>query len=103
MCIRDSYYDWLRDVRDPDRDGLIAVLQADETGLDHSPKFDAELGLTGGVGDDYTAAWHRVADPYAAVGRDPARMFALDRFIDEDVMINTIYAENPVSYTHLTL
>ena len=88
------YYDWLRDMRDPDRDGLIAVLQADETGLDHSPKFDAELGLSGDVGDDYTAAWHRVADPYAEVGRDPARMFALDRFIDEDVMINTIYAEN---------
>jgi glycogen debranching enzyme len=88
------YFDWLRDVRDPDRDGLIAVIQADETGLDESPKFDAYLGVTGDERPDYDAAWHRVADPYAEVGRDPARMFALDRFIDEDVMVNTIYAEN---------
>ncbi len=88
------YYDWLRDLRDPDRDGLIAVLQADETGLDHSPKFDAELGLSGDAEEDFTAAWHRVADEYAEVNRDPAGMFALDRFNVEDVMVNTIYAEN---------
>ncbi|HEX3507122.1 MAG TPA: trehalase family glycosidase [Candidatus Dormibacteraeota bacterium] len=88
------YFDWLHDVRDPDRDGLIAVLQADETGLDESPKFDEYLGVSGDDRPDYDAAWHRVADPYAEVGRDPTRMFSLDRFIDEDVMVNTIYAEN---------
>lgn len=88
------YYDWLRDVRDPDDDGLIAVLQADETGLDESPKFDDYLGVSGDQRSEYDAAWHRVADPYAEVSRDPRRMFELDRFIDEDVMVNTIYAEN---------
>jgi glycogen debranching enzyme len=88
------YFDWLHDVRDPDNDGLIAVLQADETGLDESPKFDEYLGVSGDNRPDYDAAWRRVADPYAEVGRDPVRMFALDRFIDEDVMVNTIYAEN---------
>ena len=88
------YFDWLRDVRDPDNDGLVAVLQADETGLDESPKFDDYLGVSGDNRPDYDAAWRRVADPYAEVGRDPVRMFALDRFIDEDVMVNTIYAEN---------
>lgn len=88
------FYDWVDRVRDPDRDGLMAMLQPDETGLDESPKFDEYLGVSGEVRADYNAAWHRVADPYAEVGRDPARMFALDRFIDEDVMVNTIYAEN---------
>ncbi|HEU5056613.1 MAG TPA: hypothetical protein VFU21_08800 [Kofleriaceae bacterium] len=88
------YYDWLDRVRDPDCDGLIAVLQPDETGLDHTPKFDAYLGVTTCSHAELTAAWHRVANPYAEVGRDPARMFALDRFVVEDVMINTIYAEN---------
>jgi glycogen debranching enzyme len=88
------YFDWLQDVRDPDGDGLVAVLQADETGLDESPKFDEYLGVSGDNRPDYDAAWRRVADPYAEAGRDPARMFALDRFIDEDVMVNTIYAEN---------
>jgi glycogen debranching enzyme len=87
------YFDWLHDVRDPDDDGLVAVLQADETGLDESPKFDDYLGVSGDNRPDYDAAWHQVADPYAEVNRDPVRMFALDRFIDEDVMVNTIYAE----------
>ena len=88
------YYDWLDRVRDPDRDGLIAVLQPDETGLDHTPKFDAYLGVATCDHAELTRAWHRVADPYAEVGRDPERMFALDRFVVEDVMVNTIYAEN---------
>jgi glycogen debranching enzyme len=88
------YYDWLDRVRDPDRDGLIAVLQPDETGLDHTPKFDDYLGVTTCGHAELTAAWHRVAGPYAEVGRDPEKMFALDRFVVEDVMVNTIYAEN---------
>jgi len=58
------YYDWLDRVRDPDRDGLIAT------------------------------AWERVAGPYAEVGRDPDRMFGLDLFVVEDVLVNSIYAEN---------
>ena len=95
------YYDWLDRVRDPDRDGLVAVLQPDETGLDHAPKFDAYLGVTTCSHEELTAAWHRVADPYAAVGRDPARMFALDRFVVEDVMVNTIYAENQLQLGRL--
>jgi glycogen debranching enzyme len=92
-----AYYDWCDRVRDPDRDGLIAVLQADETGLDMAPKFDGYLGIQDGRAamlDDFTAGWERVAKPYAEVGRDPARMFALDVFVVEDVMVNTIYAHN---------
>lgn len=88
------YYDWCDRVRDPDRDGLLAVLQPDETGLDHSPKFDRYLGIEGTDHDEFTAAWHRVADAYQEVGRDPRAMFDLDRFVVEDVMVNTIHVEN---------
>ena len=93
------YYDWCHEVRDPDRDGLITVLQADETGLDHSPKFDAYLGIDSSASANptaagFTAAWNRVADDYVGVGRDQRKMFALDRFVVKDVMVNTIYAEN---------
>ena len=88
------YFDWLDRVRDPDRDALVATLQPDESGLDHTPKYDAYLGITGTELSDYTAAWERVAGPYAAVGRDPAKMFALDRFVVEDVLVNSIYGEN---------
>ncbi len=88
------HFDWLDRVRDPDRDGLVATLQPDESGLDHTPKYDAYLGITGTELADYTAAWERVANPYGEAGRDPAKMFALDRFVVEDVLVNSIYGEN---------
>lgn len=89
-----AYYEWLARVRDPDGDGLIATLQPDESGLDHTPKYDAYLGVDGLEHRSFDAAWQRVASPYAAVGREPAKMFALDVFVCEDVLVNTIYAEN---------
>jgi glycogen debranching enzyme len=88
------YYDWLDRMRDPDRDGLIAVVQADETGLDHSPKFDAYLGIQEVTHEAFCRAWERVARSHERHGRDHERMFADDRFIVEDVMVNTIYAVN---------
>lgn len=88
------YHEWLDANRDPDRDGLIATLQPDESGLDHTPKYDAYLGIAHADHAEFTAAWERVAGPYTAVGRDQAAMFALDRFIVEDTLVNTIYAEN---------
>jgi glycogen debranching enzyme len=88
------YYDWLHEVRDPDGDGLIATLQPDESGLDHTPKYDAYLGIGEVTHQQYVDAWQRVAGPYGAVGRVPARMFELDVFVVEDVLVNTIYAEN---------
>jgi hypothetical protein len=88
------YYDWLDEMRDPDQDGLIATLQPDESGLDHTPKYDAYLGISKIEHAEFTAAWERVAGPYADVGREHAKMFALDKFIVEDVMVNVIYAEN---------
>jgi glycogen debranching enzyme len=88
------YYDWLDRVRDPDRDGLVAILQPDESGLDHAPKYDAYLGISGLAAEEFTAGWERVAGPYAEVGRDPDRMFGLDLFVVEEMLVNTIYAEN---------
>jgi len=88
------YYDWLDTVRDPDGDGLIATLQPDESGLDHTPKYDRYLGVTAPTLAEMTAAWERVAGPYDTVQREPAAMFSLDRFVVEDVFVNTIYAEN---------
>ena len=88
------YFDWLDRVRDPDRDGLIATLQPDESGLDHAPKYDRYLGLDRVEHAEFTAAWERVTGPYTAVAREPAAMFAAASFIVEDVLVNTIYAEN---------
>ena len=88
------YYDWLDRMRDPDRDGLIAILQPDESGLDHIPKYDRYLGVSNPTRDEFTAAWQRAVGPYAEMQRDHDKMFAADRFVCEDVLVNTIYAEN---------
>jgi glycogen debranching enzyme len=88
------YFDWVHAVRDPDGDGLMATLQPDESGLDHTPKYDAYLGIREVVHQEYVDAWQRVAGPYDTVGRVAERMFELDVFVLEDVLVNTIYAEN---------
>jgi hypothetical protein len=88
------YYDWLDKVRDPDGDGLIATLQPDESGLDHTPKYDRYLGISAPELGEFNAAWERVAGPYAERGRVHETMFSLDGFVVEDVLVNTIYAEN---------
>ena len=85
-------FDWLDRVRDPDRDGLIATLQPDESGLDHTPKYQDYLGVKGSRDADFTAAWDRVAAEWNEVGRDPAKMFERAAFVVEDVLVNTIYA-----------
>jgi len=88
------YFDWLDRMRDPDRDGLVAVLQPDESGLDQAPKYDEYLKVSPleKRHEAFTEAWERVANPYQAVGRDHEKMFALDVFVVEDVLVNTIYA-----------
>ena len=88
------YFDWLDRMRDPDRDGLIATLQPDESGLDQTPKYDEYIGASGSDLATFTAAWERIAGPYAEVNRDHDRMFALDIFVVEDALVNAIYAEN---------
>src|SRR3990172_3355516 len=43
-----SYYLWLSEHRDPDQDGLIAIIAPYESGLDQSPSYDPILGMSGG-------------------------------------------------------
>lgn len=94
-------FDWLDRVRDPDQDGLIAILQPDESGLDHTPKFQEYLGVTKVVDAEFTAAWERVAKAWNEVGRVPARMFERAAFVVEDVLVNTIYALGEQSLARL--
>ncbi len=95
------FFDWLDRVRDPDRDGLIATLQPDESGLDHTPKYQDYLGVTRVEDADFTAAWERVALAWREVERDPVRMFERAAFVVEDVLVNTIYALGELSLARL--
>jgi glycogen debranching enzyme len=89
-----SYYDWCDRVRDPDRDGLVAVLEPHETGTDQSPQFDRYLGVSGDDPAPYEAAWRQLMEAQADVRWDPRAIFGADRFVVEDVLVNALYAEN---------
>jgi glycogen debranching enzyme len=88
------YYDWCDRVRDPDPDGLIAVLEPHETGTDQSPQFDRYLGVSGDDPAPYEAAWRWLMEAQAELGWDARAIFDADRFVVEDVLINVLYAEN---------
>lgn len=88
------FYDWCDRERDPDRDGLIAILEPHESGMDQTPAYDAYLGVAGEEPSDFETAWLPLAENNAAGGHDAARIFERDRFVVEDVAVNVLYAEN---------
>lgn len=91
------FFRWLKAYRDPDDDGLVAIVQPDESGLDASPKFDILMGLDHrdppAVLPALTSSMHRLFATYAPDRDNHARLPALDVFNWEDVMVNTIYAD----------
>ena len=89
-----KFYEWLHNVRNPFGDGLIRVVQPDETGLDHSPKWDEIMNIQDEEHDSWDRGWHSICDPYDKFNRDPKKMIALNHFVVADVMVNVIYIEN---------
>jgi glycogen debranching enzyme len=91
------FFRWLKAFRDPDDDLLIATIQPDESGLDASPKYDRIMGVPMDPPEDtlptLTRSMDRLFAEYEPLRRDPARLLPLDRFVWEDVMVNTIYAD----------
>jgi glycogen debranching enzyme len=88
------YYDWCDRARDPDRDGLIAILEPHESGMDQTPAYDAYLGITNDDPATFEAAWRVVAEAGPAAGDRLDPRFAEDRFVVEDLAVNVLYAEN---------
>lgn len=98
-----AFYNWLHNVRNPYGDGLIRVIQPDETGLDHSPKWDEIMEITDEDHASWVRGWHSICDPYDESNRDPRAMIALNHFVVADVMLNTIYIENLMILAELFL
>lgn len=86
---------WLERVRDPDGDGLVAIIQPDESGLDASPKYDAAMGMhhdpPASVLPDLKDNMERLFRAYRDVPME--RQVALDVFVFADVLMNAIYAD----------
>ncbi len=87
-----AYYRWLRYHRDPDEDGLIAIIQPEEAGADCSPKYDEALQLEELTNQGFIAALRQVYAAYAPMRGDDRRILTADIFHFEDVLVNSIYA-----------
>jgi len=91
------FFRWLKAYRDPDDDGLVAIIQPDESGLDASPKYDRLMGISHDPPEEtlpgLRRSMRRLFEAYAPYRSDPARIPALGTFTWEDVMVNAIYAD----------
>jgi hypothetical protein len=99
------HFRWLERCR-VDAHDLALIGQPDESGLDHSPKYDVALGLGGVKPADYLAGWSAaMADlkgryPTRA-GYRPASARPDPGFAWADVLFNTVYADGLLSLARL--
>ena len=77
--------------RDPDNDGLVAVIQPEEAGTDCSPKYDEILGLEELSNRGFITALRKVYEAYEPLRHDDHAVLAADIFHVEDVLVNSIY------------
>src|SRR5207248_495687 len=85
-----AFYRWLAEARDPDLDGLIAIIQPDESGVDASPKFDPLMGYPKD-NDDLVRWIDWLYTQYAPLRFDDRAVLALDLFQVEELITNVIY------------
>ena len=91
LPILTRYYRYPREARDPDNDGLIAVIQPEEAGTDCSPKYDEILGLEELSNKGFITALRKVYAAYEPLRHDDHAALAADIFHVEDVLVNSIY------------
>jgi len=85
-----AFYDWLARVRDPDGDGLIAIIQPDESGVDASPKFDPLMRFP--KDNRELVRWIQwLYGRYAPLRFNDRAILALDLFQVEEVLTNVCY------------
>jgi glycogen debranching enzyme len=91
------YYRWLAEHRDPDGDGLISIISPYESGMDHRPAYDSIVGIRSRRPSRVLMELklrkldllHLLLSP----NYNLRRIFAWDRFVVEDVMVNCVYAD----------
>jgi glycogen debranching enzyme len=98
------WFDWLAAHRDRDGDGLLVICQPDESGLDHTPKFDELLGVSRDRPEDILPSWRAAtAEIVAAHGRpgEAGPVLEFERFVWKDVLFNTVYGDGLRSLARL--
>ena len=87
----EAYYRWLRENRDPDGDGLLAILQPEESGTDCSPKYDDDLRLEELTNQGFLKELRKLYGIYEPLRGNDRRILEADLFNFEDVLFNSIY------------
>ncbi len=88
-----AYHRWVIEHRDPDGDGLVSIISANESGLDELPVFQYVLGY---YGNDPAVLHYvyRKPDLLNQLYRfKNERIFAKDYFNCEDLVFNTVSIE----------
>lgn len=85
-----AFHRWLADVRDPDNDHLIAIIQPDESGIDASPKFDPLMDYPKDNHD--LVRWIKwLYGQYAPLRFNDRAILDLDLFQVEEVVTNVFH------------
>ena len=92
LPILKAYYRWLKNNRDPDGDGLLSILQPEESGIDCSPKYDEDLGLEELTNQGFIRELKKLYEAYDPMRGDDLKILEADLFNFEDVLFNSIYA-----------
>ena len=79
-----SYYRWLRENRDPDGDGLLSILQPEESGVDCSPKYDEDLHLEELTNQGFIRELRKLYEAYEPMRGDDLRILKADLFNVDD-------------------
>jgi len=98
------YYDWLEKYRDADQDSLITIIASFESGLDQSPAYDPVLGLNPEkppTAKEILKRNKQVSLWHSLIGYHPKLILALEKFLVEDVLVNSIYAQGLTSLARL--
>jgi hypothetical protein len=82
------HLDWLARERDPDGDGLLAIITPDESGLDDSPKYEPVFGR---MAHDRLGYWLLIERGRRA-GWDARALIERHDHHVEDVWVNVAYA-----------
>lgn len=88
----DKYYRYLCRERDPDKDGLISIIQSRESGMDFSSKYDV-LWKRDKL-KNYPDGSNEIFREYQKWNWNLKKIFESGIFNVEDVLVNSIYAEN---------
>lgn len=89
-----KFYDWLARERDPDADGLISIIAPYESGMDQSPSFDPILGVEKSPVLVASLAGRVVTFRNMLNRYNLEKIFEVDYFNVEDVLVNSIYIKN---------